>query len=113
MFAQRLDVDTIAGETVTPIRNIYELAIANHYFFPRWSGQEFPYLSERYFLNNVAFRRDFLLQNPIPTQLPLYRGNCLLHAYYLTSLKGYKIWEHPQVRATHEPPTLSFKLLRS
>jgi glycosyltransferase involved in cell wall biosynthesis len=112
-FAENSEINVIAGETATPIRNLYELAIALHYFFPRFSHQSEPYLSNHYFLNNVAFRRDFLLQNPIPTELPLYRSNCLLHAYYLTSLKGYQIWKHPEVQAIHEPPTLSFMTWRS
>lgn len=108
LFSQQSNINMVAGETATPIRNLYELAIAVHYFFPRFSDEKEPYISNQYFLNNIAFRRDFLLQNPILTDLPLYRGNCLLHAYYLSYMKGYKIWKHPQVRATHEPPTLSF-----
>jgi glycosyltransferase involved in cell wall biosynthesis len=112
-FTERSDVNVVAGETVTPIRNSYELAIALHYFFPRFSQKTQPYLSNHYFLNNVAFRREFLLQNPIPTELPLYRSNCLLHAYYLTSLKGYTIWKDPEIQAIHEPPTLSFMTWRS
>jgi glycosyltransferase involved in cell wall biosynthesis len=112
-FAEKPDINAIAGETATPIRNSYELAIALHYFFPRFSQKTQPYLSNHYFLNNVAFRRDFLLQNPIPTQLPMYRSNCLLHAYYLTCLKGYEIWKDPEVRAIHEPPSLNFIAWRS
>jgi len=111
LFLQ-LDIDVVAGETSTPVRNPYELAIAMHYFFPRFSCREHPYESKNYFLNDVAFRRNFLLQNPIPTNLPLYRGNCYVHAHYLCNIKGYKIWKHPQARATHEPPTISFSFWR-
>lgn len=110
-FLQNSDINIVAGETSTPLRNPYELAIAMHYFFPRFSGREQPYESSYYFLNNVAFRRDFLLQNPIPTDLPLYRGNCSIHCDSLCK-SGYKIWQHPQARATHEAPTISFSFWR-
>ncbi|MCX7592251.1 MAG: glycosyltransferase family 2 protein [Fischerella sp.] len=111
-FLQSVDINVVAGETSTPVRNAYELAIAMHYFFPRFSYQEEPYISDYYFLNAVAFRRDFLLQYPIPTHLPLYRGNCDIHCYSFHYLKGNKIWKHPNAQAIHEPPTLSFCVWR-
>lgn len=107
-FWQRSDINIVAGETSTPVRNPYEFALALHYFFPRFSGKKQPYESTRYFLNAVAFRRDFLLQHPIPCDLPIYRGNCVVHAYSLCDLHGYKIWKVPQARSLHEPPTISF-----
>jgi hypothetical protein len=111
-FSQNPDIHIVAGETSTPVRNIYELAIALHYFFPRFTNQENVYESDFYFLNNVAFRRDFLLNHPIPTGLPLYRGNCTLHAYTLSHVQSSKIWKHPQSKSTHEPPTSSFSFWR-
>lgn len=111
-FLQSPDINVVAGETSTPVRNIYELAIAIHYFFPRFSYQEQAYQSSYYFLNDVAFRRDFILQYPIPTNLPLYRGNCDIHAHYLHNLQGNKIWKNPKARALHEPPTFSFGIWR-
>ncbi|MDM9381598.1 glycosyltransferase family A protein [Chlorogloeopsis sp. ULAP01] len=111
-FMQSGEINVVAGETSTPVRNAYELAIAMHYFFPRFSYQEEPYISDYYFLNAVAFRRDFLLQYPIPTNLPLYRGNCDIHCYSLHCLQENKIWKHPKAQATHEPPTLSFCIWR-
>ncbi|MGC1246319.1 MAG: hypothetical protein WA865_08930, partial [Spirulinaceae cyanobacterium] len=112
-FLKGPEIKVVAGETSTAVRNIYELAIASNYFFPRFSKKQEPYPSSNYFLNAVAFRRDFLLENPIPTNLPLYRGNCQLHCYYLCKLKGYDIWKHPLARAKHEPPTSSFIFWRS
>ncbi|PIG94076.1 glycosyltransferase family A protein [Gloeocapsopsis sp. IPPAS B-1203] len=106
-FSQNSDINIVAGETSTLVRNPYELAIAIHYFFPRFSYQEQPYVSQGYYLNSVAFRRDFLLQNPIPIKLPLYRSNCQIHIHYLRS-HGYNILKHPQAQANHEPPTMSF-----
>ncbi|NJO39556.1 MAG: glycosyltransferase family 2 protein [Cyanobacteria bacterium CRU_2_1] len=105
---QNSDVNVVAGETSTLIRNSYELAIAMNYLFPRFSNREEPYASKHYFLNGVAFRRDFLLQNPIPCDLPLYRGHCKIHTHILCNVQGHVIWKHPQARALHEPPTVSF-----
>jgi hypothetical protein len=31
---QNSEINVVAGETSTPVRNPYELAIAMHYFFP-------------------------------------------------------------------------------
>jgi glycosyltransferase involved in cell wall biosynthesis len=111
-FLQCAEINVVAGETSTPVRNVYELAIAMHYFFPRFTNQEQPYQSNYYFLNDVAFRRDFLLQYPIPTNLPLYRGNCNLHAFSFHTLSGNKIWKNPKAQAIHEPPTSSFSIWR-
>ena len=74
------NINIVAGETSTPIRNLYDLAIAIHYLFPRFSGYENVYKSNGYSMNNVSFRRSFILENCILTDLPLYRANCYVHA---------------------------------
>jgi glycosyltransferase involved in cell wall biosynthesis len=107
-FAENSDVNVVAGETTTPIRNPYELAVAMNYLFRRFSHREHLYPSNHYHLNSVAFRRGFLLANPIPIDLPLYRGHCKVHTHNLCELKGYTIWKHPQAKAIHEPPVISF-----
>jgi glycosyltransferase involved in cell wall biosynthesis len=109
---QNRDINIVGGETSTVIRNSYELAIAMNYLFPRFSRREQPYASDHYFLNSVAFRRDFLLQNPIPCDLPLYRGHCKVHTYSLCYLQGHIIWKQPQAKTIHEPPTMSFLFWR-
>jgi hypothetical protein len=73
------------------------------YIFPQFSGETSLAPTSQYFLNNVAFRRQFLLDHPIPTGLPLYRGNCVIHACNLLK-DGFTIWRQPQARATHAPP---------
>lgn len=112
VFQEKPEANIVAGETSTPIRNLYEFAIAIHYFFPRFSNRETPFETQGYFLNNVAFRRNFLLEHPIPTHLPLFRGNCHIHCYHLCHLQGETIWQHPQAKAEHEPPTRSFTFWR-
>jgi glycosyltransferase involved in cell wall biosynthesis len=111
-FMSNPNINVVAGETSTPIRNAYDMAIAMHYFFPRFSGQENAYASQNYFLNNVAFRRDFLIKNPIPTNLPLYRGNCSTHSYLFCQLNGNKILKDPKAKASHEPPSPAFSFWR-
>jgi hypothetical protein len=111
-FTMNPNINVVAGETSTPVRNVYETAIAMHYFFPRFSNQESAYTSSSYFLNNVAFRRSFLIQYPIPTKLPLYRGNCSTHSYFFCQHHGHQVWTNPKARATHEPPTSTFAFWR-
>jgi glycosyltransferase involved in cell wall biosynthesis len=96
-------IQAVAGETRTRGLGIYGTAMALAYIFPQYSGQTQLQRSSQYYLNNVAFRREFLLANPIPIDLPLYRGNCVIHAKQLTR-DGITIWRQPQARATHAPP---------
>ncbi|MBD2327175.1 glycosyltransferase [Alkalinema sp. FACHB-956] len=97
------DVQVVAGETTTNGVGLYGTAMALTYIFPQYSGESDLQPTSQYFLNNVAFRRSFLLQNPIPTDLPLYRGNCVLHAQNLLAA-GHQIWRQPQARSLHAPP---------
>ncbi len=99
----RDDIQIVAGETTTRSVGIYGTAMALTYIFPQYSGRKHLTPVDQYFLNNVAFRREFLLQHPIPFELPLYRGHCALHAQALRQ-QGYTIWSQPQARATHAPP---------
>lgn len=111
-FSERSDVDVVAGETITRGVGPYRTAMALTYIFPQYSGRKTLTPSEHYYLNNVAFRRSFLLSHPIPLDLPLYRGNCAIHANELLQ-QGYTIWQQPAARATHPPPeTLQFFIWR-
>ncbi|OUC14324.1 MAG: glycosyl transferase family 2 [Alkalinema sp. CACIAM 70d] len=97
------EVQVVAGETTTDGVGLYGTAMALTYIFPQYSGETELQPTSQYFLNNVAFRRSFLLDHPIPTNLPLYRGNCVLHAQNLLAA-GHRIWRHPQARSLHAPP---------
>ena len=103
-FTQGDDIQIVAGETVTRGIGPYGTAMALTYIFPQYSGRKSLTKTSQYFLNNVAFRRDFFLKHPIPTDLPLYRGNCVIHAYRLLE-QGYTIWQQPQAKANHAPPS--------
>lgn len=102
-FTQSEEIQIVAGETVTRGVGIYETAMAMTYIFPQFSRQKDLTPTRQYFLNNVAFRRSFLLDHPIPTDLPLYRGNCVIHAHQLRQ-QGFTIWQHPQAKTLHAPP---------
>lgn len=102
-FARQPEVRVVAGETTTPVASAYELAIALVYIFPRFSDRVQLASSRGYFCNNVAFDRKFLIEHPIPTRLPIYRGNCTIHARSMQAA-GYTIWQQPLARATHAAP---------
>jgi glycosyltransferase involved in cell wall biosynthesis len=111
-FLSNENINVVAGETSTPIRNLYDLAIAIHYLFPRFSNCKDIYSAKNYSMNNVSFKRSFLLENPILTDLPLYRASCYVHAYNLCNIMKYEILKNPQARSNHEPPTISFHFWR-
>jgi glycosyltransferase involved in cell wall biosynthesis len=102
-FSESLEIQVVAGETITRGIGIYGTAMALGYIFPQYSGRSELAPGNSYFLNNVAFRRSFLLQHPIPTNLPLYRGNCAIHAHELVQ-SGVTIWQQPLARVLHSPP---------
>lgn len=102
-FIQREEIQIVAGETKTRRNGPYGTAMALTYIFPQHTGEKTLTPTAQYFLNNVAFRREFLLQHPIPTDLPFYRGNCVIHADNLRA-SGYAIWKQSQAKATHAPP---------
>ncbi len=100
---QQPGVEVVAGETRTRGVGLYGTAMAISYIFPQYSGETELQPASQYFLNNVAFRRDLLMSYPIPRDLPLYRGNCVVHARQLVEA-GKNIWRQPLARATHAPP---------
>ena len=102
-FKQNQEIKVVAGETTTRGKGPYGTAMALAYIFPQYSDRKELTSTKQYFLNNVAFNREFLLEYPIPTELPLYRGNCAIHAYDLLN-SGHTIWQQPQARSTHAPP---------
>ncbi len=102
-FSQNDHIQMVAGETTTRGTGVYGTAMALVYIFPQYSGKTELIQTHQYFLNNVAFRRSFLLAHPIPTELPLYRGHCVVHGEALRQA-GEIIWLNPNARATHAPP---------
>ncbi|WP_035987797.1 glycosyltransferase [Leptolyngbya sp. KIOST-1] len=102
-FALDPEIQVVAGETSLAASSAYDIGIAITYIFPRFSRKRELDCSANYFCNNVAFRQKFLLSHPIPCDLPIYRGNCVVHAHSLAN-KGYQIWQQPSARAVHAAP---------
>ena len=102
-FGDSPEIQVVAGETATRTGGAYELAMHFVYLFNGFSGKQQPYPSYTYYCNNIAFRRQLLLMQPIPSELPLYRGNCYIHAVSLTR-QGYQIWRQPKAQASHAAP---------
>lgn len=100
---QNPEIQIVGGETTTDGVGFYGTAMALCYIFPQYSGLSDLIPAQQYFLNNVAFRRSVLETIPIPTGLPLYRGNCVVHAQQLLAA-GYRIWRQPKARSLHAPP---------
>jgi len=98
-----VNIQIVGGETTTDGVGLYGTAMALCYIFPQYSGRSDLFPVNQYFLNNVAFRRSVLEAIPIPTDLPLYRGNCVIHAQTLIAA-GYTIWRQPNARSFHAPP---------
>jgi glycosyltransferase involved in cell wall biosynthesis len=102
-------VQAVAGRSSMLVDSVYTMAMSAVYFVP-------PRLSlppgaklrpgERYLAHNVAFRRRFLLDHPIPDDpagRDFLRAQCAIHAERLTAM-GTVIWEEPRARCLH-PPT--------
>jgi len=102
-FSQNSDIQVVAGETSLSITGPYSLAMALTWPFPPFSDRKELYESSNYLANNVAFRHDFIIRYPIPSEPHIYRGSCAIHAAKLRRL-GHRIWRQPQARALHPMP---------
>ncbi|MGD2118857.1 MAG: glycosyltransferase [Chromatiales bacterium] len=97
------DINVVAGETGFSEPGPYSLALSIVHAFDGFSGRQELYPVNYYYANNVAFRRSFLMDSPIPTDLPLYRSGCYRHSVEMRS-RGETIWTQPRSRAVHAAP---------
>ena len=95
-------VSIVGGETVIDTAGAYGFAVAIVSSFPEPTFSPGLYTSDRYHLNNVAFRRAVLEQIPIPSRRPCYRMSGL-HAAALLA-RGYTIRRQPAARTRHASP---------
>jgi glycosyltransferase involved in cell wall biosynthesis len=103
VFANDPQAAAVGGETRVKAEGVYGLANALVYLFPPFTGTRSPRTSRFYFFNNVAFRLALLRTYPLPSNVPLYRGHCYLHAQGLLRA-GHDILIQPAARASHAPP---------
>lgn len=111
-FKIKPEANVVGGETVMEIKDSYTLAMGLNYMLHRQTLS--PELTEIkfYYLNNVAFRREFFCQNPLPDRLKIFRGTCSVHSRWMRN-QGIKIWRNAKARAYHLPPqNLRYYLLR-
>jgi glycosyltransferase involved in cell wall biosynthesis len=94
-------VSVVGGETTIESSGAYEFGVALAASFPARTSSGL-YASNRYHLNNVAFRRAVLEAVPIPSRQPCYRMSGLHAARLLAA--GYTILRQPAARALHAAP---------
>lgn len=96
-------VDVVGGHTEIRSTNAYGLGVKIAFSFAG-SDQEnqAPYKTDRYHMNNVAFRKSVLERVPIPCRLSCYRMTGI-HAARLRAA-GCTIMRQPSARAIHSPP---------
>ena len=92
----------VGGETSVNSTGPYRLGVAMACSFPAPASARGPYTTDRFHLNNVAFRRSVLEKIPIPSRRPCYRMSGL-HAATLRAA-GYTIWRQPAARTRHAAP---------
>lgn len=103
-FADRPDLNALVGQTAVEAASLRSTLFALTFFFPPFAPST-PDLvpAAFYFGNNSSFRRTFLDAWPIPTDLPLLRGNDYVHSIRLRRA-GYTVWQQSRARALHDPP---------
>ena len=95
-------VAIVGGETQIDSSGGYGLGVAIASSFPARGRSAGLYTSDRYHLNNIAFRRPVLEQVPIPARRPCYRMSGIHAAQLLAA--GYTILRQPAARAVHASP---------
>ena len=111
-FAEKEDLTVVTGQTGVKPDGVYATVFALTFFFLPFDDPERGMTPvEHYFGNNSAFCRSFLLENPIPTGLPLLRGNDYVHSVRMRS-EGYGLWRQHRARALHDPPETFAEFVR-
>ena len=111
-FTEKKDLTAVTGQTSVKLDGVKATAFALTFFFPPFEDPEKGLIpAEYYFANNSAFHRSFLLENPIPTGLPLLRGNDYIHSVRMRS-EGYGLWRQHRARALHDPPETFAEFVR-
>lgn len=95
-------VHVVGGATEIDPTGSFGLGSAVAFSFPDRKSSSGPYKTDKYHLNNVAFRRSLLQSIPIPSRRRCYRMGAL-HAAILRGA-GYTIWRQPSAGARHTPP---------
>ena len=100
------EIAVLAGHTSVAHESTFEKAFALGWFFPLRDPDNVIHSNrQRFFANNVAFRRDVILNHPFPVMPEgATRGACGDLARTLSS-SGVRIWTNTAARAQHPPPS--------
>ena len=107
-FSDR-SVLVVGGATAIDSRTAYGLGVAIAFSFAARGSSPALHTTNRYHMNNVAFRRSVLQSIPIPSRRPCYRMTGL-HVAALEAA-GHTIWRQPAARARHAPPNGFFHFM--
>ncbi|NJN20700.1 MAG: glycosyltransferase [Leptolyngbya sp. RL_3_1] len=111
-FVKAPTAEIIAGETVIEVKGAYSLGIAINYMLHRQAASSELKKCKFYYLNNVAFKREFFEKHPIPDYIRIFRGTCSVHSKQIVE-QGIPIWKNALAKAYHLPPqNLKYYLLR-
>jgi len=95
-------IEVVGGNTYVDLDSLTARAFALFWFFPLRKTGNGLHPVENFFANNVAFRRELIVNTPFP-DLPATRGACVVLAQELRG-KGHQIYISENSRVSHPPP---------
>lgn len=98
----RPEVQVVCGTTSIEPLGFYAKCMAMIWFFPMRTAERDMVRANRFFANNVAFRRGVFQQHGFPDS-GQYRGQCALLAEQLLA-DGNEIWRNRASHVLHPPP---------
>ena len=104
-FFDNRDIEVLAGHTYLTHETLPQKAFALGWFFPLRNSEDTLSSDKKgFYANNVAFRRETILQFPFP-EMPegVTRGACTALTKTLFAA-GVPIWTNTAARASHPPP---------
>ncbi len=95
-------IRVVAGSAYIEPQGFYSKAVALWWFFPLRDAHGGLRPTNRFFANNIAFRRELFLATGFP-RTATFRGQCILLANRLRR-SGVQILERRDARVAHPPP---------
>jgi hypothetical protein len=99
---EKPEIGVVCGNTYIDVHNLYTRAFALFWFFPLRASGSGLIRTERFFANNVAFRKKVFNKHPFPASIKL-RGQCGDLSRQLVK-EGHRIYLHEGARVRHPPP---------
>ena len=96
-------VDVVAGNSFVDPCDLFSKAFAVAWFFPLRTSAQKVCPTKRFFANNVAFKRNVLLDCPFPDIPGTTRGSCTKLAEMLHD-RGIGLYQNTAVQVSHPAP---------